>query len=758
MQDTLIGQSVPRIDTPLKATGDAVFTADVKLPRMLYAAVLRSPHAHARILGIDTSRAEALPGVKAVITAADTKGVKWGVFRYTRDQEMLPFEKVRYVGEEVAAVAAVDEETAHKAVGLIDVDWEVLQGVFEPKSAIAQGAPLVHDDHPGNLNVHVNIDVGDVDQGFKDSFLVRQDTFTSEEESYFMTEPYAVVASYDAHGNLEVWMPNAAPHQKSKALSNALDIPLNKVITRKCYIGGAFGGRSDVFPGEYIAALLSVKTGRPVKLKYTREENTIATRQGHSMIFTVKTGVDKEGRVIARDMTCYMDGGAYSSTAGIATSVPCQCLEQTYRMPNMRYNGYRIYTNKPIRGMIRTHGRAFASGVDLQLDMIADELGIDHVEMRLRNARQTGEVTPTGSKVQSCGLSDTIRQAAKASGWHEKFGKLPKWRGIGIGNTSVQTGFPLGIRGGSQAFIKFNEDGGATVISGVVDNGQGNDNMLVQIAAEVLGLGMDDVQLISADTEVTANDPGAYSMQSTFTGGNAVRLAAEDARAQIFEVASDALEADVADLRLKNKTVFVEGAPDKGLPLTKVIRMSLIQDRPVMGKGAFAPKVDHRREWVKNPKGQLSETFSFGTTIVEVEVDPETGRVKVLGAVCSQDCGRAINPAVVEGQFEGGFAMGGHGGMLTEGHRWQGGHCLNPTMLDYKLPLAVDMPPITNIIVESHDPTGPFGAKEAGMSVAMSAAQAYAAAIRNATGITFTDFPITPEKIVAKLKEAGLTE
>ncbi len=755
---SLIGKSVPRIDTPLKATGDAVFTADIKLPRMLCAGVLRSPHAHARILSIDTTRAEKVPGVKAVITHRDTKGVKWGVFRYTRDQLMLPIDKVRYVGEEVAAVAATDLDTALHAAGLIDVDYEVLPAVFDPPSALAEGAPQLHDDFPGNLNVHVHIDVGDVEAGFKESYLVREDTFTSEEESYFMTEPYAVVASYDAHGNLEVWMPNAAPHQKAKALSNALEIPLNRVAVRKCYIGGAFGGRSDVFPGEYIASLLSIKTGRPVKLVYTREENTIATRQGHSMIFTVKTGVDPDGKVIARDMTCYMDGGAYSSTAGIATSVPCQCLEQTYRMPNMRYNGYRVYTNKPVRGMIRVHGRAFAGGVDLQLDMMAEELGIDPVEMRRRNARRAGEVTPTGSKVQSCGLIETIDQAAAAAGWAEKYGKLPRWRGIGIGNNSVQTGFPLGIRGGSQAFVKFNEDGGATVISGVVDNGQGNDNMLVQIAAEILGLPMDEVQLISADTEVTANDPGAYSMQATFTGGNAVRLAAEDAREQIFEIASEALEANQADLRLRDRMVYVEGAPDKGLPLAKVIRMGLIQDRPVMGKGAFAPKVDHRREWVKNPKGQLSETFSFGTTIVEVEVDPETGRVKVLNAVCAQDCGHALNPAVVEGQFEGGFAMGGQGGMLTEAHRWAGGHCLNPTMLDYKLPLTVDMPPITPIIVESEDPTGPFGAKEAGMSVAMSAAQAYASAIRNATGITFSDFPITPEKIVKALKERGVTD
>jgi len=751
-QYSLIGTRMPRIDAPSKATGEARFTADLMLPRMLHAKVLRSPYPHARIMRIDTSEAEKLPGVKAVVTGQDTAGVKWGVFRYTRDQELLPTEKVRYVGDEVAAVVATSEEIAEEALTLIKVEYEVLPAVFTIEEAMADEAPLLHEGFERNVNIHVPIVVGDVEQGFRDSYLVREDTFVSEEESYFMSEPLAIVANYTSEGLLEMWMPNAAPHMKAKALSNLMKMPLHQVHVRKIAIGGAFGGRSDIFPGEFICALLSIRTQRPVKLVYTREENTIATRQGHNMIAHIKTGVNRRGVVLARDMILYMDGGAYSSTGPIATSVPFLCLEQVYRMPNLRYNGYRIYTNKPVRGMIRTHGRAFAGGIDMQLDMIAEELGIDAGEIRLRNATRVSDVTPTESKVFSCALDETIEKAMEVSGWKEKRGKLPKWRGIGMGCNSVQTGFPMGIRGGSQAFIKFDEDGGATVISGVVDNGQGNDNMLVQIAAEELGLRPEDIRLISADTEVTPTAPGSFSMVSTFAGGNAVRLAARDARQQIFEIASYDLEVGINELGARDRRIFVRDDPEQGIPIAKVIRKALILDRPIMGRGHYSPKVDHGREWVKNPRGQLSEAFSFGTTVAEVEVDPETGQVKVLEVTAAQDVGFALNPMVVEGQFESGVAMGGQGGVLTEEHQWAEGHLLNPTYREYKIPLACDMPKINTIIVESIDPNGPYGAKEAGMSIAMSAAQAYANANCNAIGTWIHEFPMTPEVILEAIE------
>lgn len=747
-----IGKDMKRVDTSLKATGGAFFAADLSFPHLLVGKVLRSPYPHARILTIDTSKAEKLPGVKAVLTARDTCGDKWGVFRYTQDQQFLPTEKVRYVGEEVAAVAAIDEDTALEALSLIEVQYEVLPAVFTIEEAMAPGAPQLHEVYPGNINIHVKIDVGDVEKGFTESCLVREDTFSAPEDAYFQGEPYAVAAQFDQGGNLEIWMPNAGPHLKAKPLSNVLKIPLNKVRVRKIAIGGAFGGRSEISPADVICAFLAKKARRPVKIVYSREENTVATRQAHSMITRIKTGVDQNGKVIARDITCHMDGGAYSSTGPIAVSVPFLCMEQAYRMDNVRYNGYRILTNKPIRGMYRTHGRAFACGVDLQLDKLGQELGLDPVTMRLRNARQTGDYTPTKSYVASCGMTETIEKTVEKSGWKEKWGKLPPYHGIGIGCNSVQTGFPMGIRGGSQALIKLNEDGGATVITGIVDNGQGNDHMIVQIVAEELGITLDDVQLISADTEVTPSDPGSYSMCETFIGGNAVKLAALDVKKKLFKIAAETFGVGEEELTARNRKIFVTQNPDQSMSIAKAVRLGLSRNESISGEGSYWPNVDAKREWVKNPFGQLSETFSFGTVIVEVKVDPETGQVEVLEVTAAQDVGYALNPKVIEGQFEGGIAMGGQGGMLSEVLQWHEGRVLNPTQLGYLVPLAVDMPKINTIIVETMDPNGPYGAKEAGMSVAMSAAQAYCGAISNAIGVYVKEFPLTPDKILEAIE------
>ncbi|MHB8765858.1 MAG: xanthine dehydrogenase family protein molybdopterin-binding subunit [Deferrisomatales bacterium] len=747
-----VGQSLPRRDARLKATGEARYTADVALPFMLHAAVVRSPLPHARILRVDTARAEALPGVRAVVTAADASGVKWGVFRYTRDQEFLARDVVRYVGEEVAAVAADTEELARQAAALVEVEYEALPAVFDPLSAMAEGAPRVHDHAERNVNIHVPIHVGDVDAALKECAYLHTERTTSEEESYFMTEPYAVVAHCDRQGTVEVWMPNASPHTKAKGLANALELPVSKVHVRHVAVGGAFGGRSDMFPGEYIVALLSRKTRRPVKLVYTREENSIAIRQGHSMVVESTFGFRADGTLHAVDVTAWMDGGAYSSTGPIATSVPFLCFEQTYRVPHVRYNGYRVYTNKPIRGMIRTHGRAWACNVDLQLDLAAQALGLDPVAIRRKNALTGGEHTPTGSYIPAMDSLATIDAVSAASRFAEKWQKLPPWHGIGIGSVSVMSGFPMGIRGGSAAIVKFDEDGGVTLVSGVVDNGQGNEGVVLQIAAEALGVPIDQIQLVASDTQMTPSDQGAYSQATTLVSGNAVRLACENAREQILELAAEVLEADAADLDLRGGKVFVKGSPSRAVGLARVLRTGLLKGKAVVGHGSFGPEVDQTREWITNPKGQLAAAFSYGSAVVEVRVDPETGQVDVLDAWVAHDCGRAINPAEVEGQMEGGLAMGGHGGILLEACRWHQGANLNTGFLDYKVPLAPDMPPIHNTLVESGDPVGPFGAKEGGLSISMCTAQAYTNAIANALGTHLREFPHTPDRVLDAIR------
>ena len=749
---SVLGTSIPRRDARLKATGEARYTADLSLPFMLHAAVLRSPYPHARIVRLDASRAEALPGVRAVLTAQDTSGVKWGVFRYTRDQEFLARDKVRYIGEEVAAVAAETEETARRALTLIDVEYEVLPAVFDPLSGISDGAPRLHEEAERNINIHVPIHVGDVEKALRECDYVHAERTVSEEESYFMTEPYAVLVSCDTQGNYEVWMPNASPHTKAKGLANALEVPVSKVRVRRVAVGGAFGGRSDMFPGEYIAALLSRKARRPVKLVYTREENSIAIRQGHSMVVESTFGFEKDGTLHAADVTAHMDGGAYSSTGPIATSVPFLCFEQTYRVPHVRYNGYRVYTNKPIRGMIRTHGRAWACNVEMQLDLAAEALGLDPVEIRRKNALHGGEHTPTQSYIPAMASLETIDAVAGASRFREKWGKLPPWHGIGIGCVSIMSGFPMGIRGGSAAVVKFDEDGGVTLISGVVDNGQGNENVVLQIAAEALGVPVEAIQLVASDTEVTPLDQGAYSQATTLVSGNAVRLACEDAKRQILEIAAESMEANAADLDLAEGKVFVRGSPSRPVPLPKVIRTGLLQGRNVIGHGSFGPNVDQNREWIQNPRGQLAAAFSYGSAVVEVKVDPETGQVDVVDVWVAHDCGRAINPKEVEGQMEAGVAMGGHGGILLEALKWHEGANLNTGFLDYKVPLAPDMPPIHSVIVESDDPVGPFGAKEGGLSISMCTAQAYTNAVANAIGTFIREFPHSPDRVLAAIE------
>jgi CO/xanthine dehydrogenase Mo-binding subunit len=471
------------------------------------------------------------------------------------------------------------------------------------------------------------------------------------------------------------------------------------------------------------------------------------------MVVNMKTAVKEDGTFIATDITSIMDGGAYSSTGPIAASVPFLVWEETYRLPNVRFRGYRIYTNKPVRGMYGSHGRAFLGGLGMQLDMIAEELGIDPVEIRLRNALRTGDVQATGSKVISCALSEAIEQAAERSGWEEKRGKLPFGKGIGMGCSGMMVGFPMGIRGGSSAFIKFNEDGGATLVSGVADNGQGNESMLVQIAADVLGMPMDEINLVSGDSEVTMLDQGAYSQAVAFVSGNAVLAAAEDARRQIVEVASELLGVSTSKLELKDRQVYAVDDPSRSLPLHKVVRYALVQHEPIMGRGSYMPKVDPEREWVKNPQGQQAGTFSFGAFVVEVDVDVETGQVRITRVTGAHDCGFAINPMAVEGQMDGNIGRAGVGASLLEEHIWDGGQMLNGNMLDHKLPLSVDMPlEIERIILESMDPEGPFGAKEAGLAGAMNLFQAVGNAIYDAIGVWLHEFPFTPERVLRALE------
>lgn len=749
---SVVGKRIPRTDSRAKALGEARYTADLALPGMLYGKLLRSPHAHARILHVDMSRAERLPGVKAVVAGKDAIPYKWGVFPYTSDHQLLPIDRVRYYQEEVAGVAAIDEDIAREALDLIQVEYEVLPAVFDAETALREGAPQLHDDKLGNVSVRIFVNEGDIEQALVDSYHVQEDRFTSPEENYCQMEPYAVLANFDSSG-LDIWCPNAGPHMKARPLSTALGISTSKVRVRKACIGGHFGGRSEVCPADYIAALLSKKSRRPVKLTYTREETFNCVRQVHAAAIDLRTGVDRDGRITAVDASIIMDGGAYASTGPIAASVAYLMWETTYRIPNLRYEGIRAYTNKPPRGMYPHHPRVAYAGLELQLDILAEKLGMDPLDLRLKNAVSEGYVTPTKAVIASCSETETMLKATELAGWKEKRGKLPPGRGIGMGCGSVISGFPMGIRGGSAAFVRFNEDGDVTVISGVVDNGQGNDSMISQIAAEELGLSVGDVQVVTADTSVTPADQGAYSQSSTLLSGGAVKEAAADAKRQLLEIASNMLEAKADDLEARDGRIYVRGSPDRYVATAKVARTALAKNHTILGRGYRWPAIDPGREWVKNPRGQIATTFSFGTAVAEVEVDQATGRIKVLRLVAAHDCGYPINPMAVEQQIQRSAVEGGLQGVLLERHLWNKGQNLNANFLDYWFPLAVDVPKIEPIIVTSNETFGPFGAKEGGMSIGVAMVGAVANAVRNATGVTIRELPITPDTVVRSLEE-----
>ncbi|RLF56904.1 MAG: aldehyde oxidase [Thermoplasmata archaeon] len=749
---TVIGTRMTRTDSLAKVTGRATFTADLKLPRMLCAKVLRSPHPHAKILNIDTSKALRVPGVKAVVTAADAHGVKWGVFKYTQDHPMIAIDKVRYAGEDVAGVAAVDEETALEALDLIQVDYEPLPAVFDPDEAMKEGAPLIHEQYANNINVHVHIDVGDVDEAFAKADLVREDTFHAAGEAYSTLEPYAVVASY-ANGYLDLWVPNAGPHVRAKALSNLLRMPLNKVRVRHINVGGHFGSRSEVSPGDLVTSLLSIKSGCPVKLVLTREENATCTRQIHDIQATIKTGVKKDGTITAKEFRVVYDGGAYSSTGPIAASIPYYVYEEAYRFPNVRYNGYRVITNKGIRGMYGAHGRAFLVGNEMQLDMIARELGMDPMEIRLKNGLKVGEETATKSKIISGGLEEPIRQAAERAGWKEKRATLHEGEGIGMGCVAIMCGFPMGFRSGSACYVKLNDDGQATIVTGICDTGMGNESMAIQIASEVLGIPVEDINIVNADTEATNLDPGAYSQAASFVGGNAVKRACEEAKSQILSFAAAKMNHPAEDLDLKDRMVVSRTDPSKSMPLRWVVREAFFQGKPIAATGAYMPKIDFQREWIKRPFGQMAGTYSFGCSVAEVTVDKETGQIHIPRFVAAHDCGNPINTMAVEGQIEGSVQQAGVA-LLTEEIRWSEGRLLNPDLLEYKVPLACDMPEIEPVIVRSKDPEGPFGAKEGGLTTRMNAYSAVGCAAHDALGVVLNEFPLTPDRIFKALEAA----
>ncbi len=764
-KETLIGKNLPRIDSVDKALGRAKFATDIVLPGMLYARVLRSPYPHARIKSIDTSHVEKLPGVKAVTTGIEDtpRGVLFGVLPHTKDQVLLPYERVRYVGEEVAAVAAIDEDTAEEALELIKVEYEQLPYVLTAEDAMKEGSPLVHDDKPGNVAVSYRVDEGDVEQALKESDYVWEKTFTCDVASHALPEPFTAVAGYEPSGKFNIWVQTQCPFQMRQGLHNALKVPLSDIRVHSLAMGGAHGGRSDPSPSAFIACILSRKTGRPVQVRMTREEVEDCMRDKASKVWHIRVGFKKDGTITGRDIRTVLECGAYASSAPMELWVPLLIDEVLWRAPSYRYSGDLIYTNKTISSMMRTRSGIGPMSMDMCFEQVGAALGIDPMELRLKNAIGPNELTPTKSVVTSTGLSESIVMAADKAGMREKKGRMGPNRGIGIGSGNTQSMFYMGFRSGSTSFVKFNDDGSCTVFVGNCDLGQGNQTLFVQIASEELGIPMNDIKLCYGDTELCYQDPGNYSMSATVISGNAVKKAAQDARRRLLEMAADILDVSWEEVEMRGKEFWVKRRTGKGrgVKIGEVCRTAFKRGKPIFGFGDHRARIDYteldasvKGSYSEKTYGQKVSAYSFGTTTVELEVDPETGKIKVDRIVAVNDCGTVLNPLLVRGNMHGqcNFMLGQ---TLTERTLWdqKTGRKITNNFRKYKVPTANEAPEIETYFLNIPDPDGPYGAKEGSLGFGLGLHGAIANAIYDATGVWCYEIPITPEKLLKAMEE-----
>jgi 4-hydroxybenzoyl-CoA reductase alpha subunit len=752
----IIGRRQPYVEGVLKATGAARFTDDIFPANLAYAKILRSPHPHARILNIDTSRARNLAGVKGVITGKDTLGKKFGVPRYPGahpDQQGLATDRVRYIGDEVAAVAAVDEDTAEEALSLISVDYEPLPAVFDPLEAMKPGAPRLHDHAPDNVSVKQLWQFGDLERAFAESDHVREDDFFSGPVQHCAIEPHACVAEYDLSGKLTLWATTAGPFVCRAQLASVMGMSESGVRIISPFLGGHFGSKSMLFSLYFCASLLSKKIRRPVKIALTREEVFSTTLKRHPYSIRLKTGMKRDGTLMGCDCRVIADGGAYISTGAIALLLSGSFLIATYRLPNVRYEAYRVYTNKSISGAMRGFGAPqIRFAAEAQIDLFCRELGLDPVDVRLKNALQKGDVPPNKFVINSCGLSECIEKVAEASGFTEKWGKLPEGRGIGMGCSAYISGHGMPLLAPSGAIVKVNEDGGVTLITGVSNVGQGSDTALAQVAAEELGIALEDVRVVSGDTEICPVHAGSYSSRGTLWGGNAVKTAAADAKRQLLEVVADKFEISVEDLEVGDRKIWAKGSPKTAISFADAVVASMLgKGNPIIGRGFY--KSDTTNMNPLTGEGNLSPAYSFGAQVAEVDVDRQTGKVRILKMYLAHDCGVTVNPMAVEGQLDGSVQMG-QGQALTEELVYaDGGQQLNSNFLDYRMPTALDAPKTELEPVDIFDTSTPLGAKEAGEGTVVSTVPAIVNAVHDAIGVMITDLPITPEKILGAIEK-----
>jgi 4-hydroxybenzoyl-CoA reductase alpha subunit len=751
---SVIGQSLPKIDAWAKVVGETRFADDMILPRMAYGKLLRSRHAHALIKGIDTARARALPGVYAVITGRDLPPVKFGILPVSQDEEALCVDKVRMVGDAVAAVAAVDEETAERACELIDVTYEPLRSLMSIEDALAHPEVRIHEYGDGpNVHKAVSLQFGDVEAAFAEANLVREDVFFFEGNTHLPMEQHAAVAQWGADGKLTLWSSTQTPHYVHRLLGKILDVPQAHIRVIAAPVGGGFGGKLDPFAHEIAACKLSQLTGRPVKFALTREEVFYVHRGRHPVLMWIKTGFRKDGAITGMHFRSWLDGGAYGSY-GVASTFYTGALQTvTYKIPVYKFEGARIFTNKPPCGPKRGHGTPqprFA--MECQIDKAAEQLGLDPADMRRRNLAEPYTKTANHLTVTTIGLGECIDRVVEASGWRDKRGRLPRGKGIGIACSSYMTGAGTAIYWNdmphSGVVVRADRSGLVAVLCGATDIGQGSDSILAYLVAEVLGIEPKDIRVHPADTDLTPVDLGSYSSRVTLMAGNAAIQAAGRLRERIFTAVAKKLEVEPARLTARDRRVFVEDDEDRGVSFPEAVALGESMFGVLAFPGSYAPP--KRAGKYKGGGVGPSPCYSYSACVVEVDVDPDTGQVTPTEIWVAHDIGRALNPLLVEGQVEGSIYMG-LGEVLMEEQVFRKGVHKIPSLLEYKSPTTLETPEIHTILVETDDPDGPFGAKEAGQGPLLPIIPAVATAVYDAVGVRIDETPISPDKVVRAL-------
>ncbi len=761
----IIGKPFRKVDARAKCAGQTKFADDIVLPRMLFCKILRSHLPHALIKNVDVSKALAVPGVFAVVTGKDFP-VPYGILPVSQDEHALCIDKVRFIGDPVAAVAAIDEDVAFDAMNLIEVEYEPLNTISTIEEAVMIDEPRIHDyGDSGNVHKKVSLEFGNVEDGFGEADLVREDTFFYEGNTHLPMEQHAAVAHFDSDGKITLWSSTQTPHYVHRALAKVLGLAASHIRVIATPNGGGFGGKSDPFNHEVVVCKLSMITGRPVKVTLTREEVFYCHRGRHPILMRVKTGVKNDGAITAMHFQSYLDGGAYGSY-GVASTFYSGALQTvTYDVPRYKFQGVRTFTNKAPCGPKRGHGTPQPRyALEVHLDKIAEQLRLDPVEIRRKHLVAPNSVTANYLRIGSMGLGQCIDKVVEGSRWKERFGgwdqsnrKLPFGKGIGIACSSYICGAGLPIywnnmpQSGVQ--LRLDRQGGVCVMCGSTDIGQGSDSILAYIVAEILGIDPFDIRVVTADTDLTPVDLGSYSSRVTLMTGNAAIQAAERARELLVMAVAEKLGVPIENISLAERRVFDVENPDVGVTFAEAIVLAESKFGTIGTVGSYSPPRSPGR--YKGSGVGPSPAYSYSAAVAEVDVNPDTGIVVVERVWIAHDIGRSINPLLVMGQVEGSVYMGLGEILMEEMVYRENRNVVHkfPSMLEYKSPTTMEMCDVKTYLIEDPDPNGPYGAKEVGQGPLLPVPPAVANAVYNAVGVRIDEVPITPEKVLRALKD-----